>query len=184
MDKLYDLMTTGFKYQIVSCKSADELLQVNSKPKGMDKIASLSIYSPGKTMKFIFGFIVGSHTSKFMDVHETIINRDTNNKQRHENHRAMTLRINCLLIAGHNQPPDMHTVDGESRRDFTSRHGSIHGERTQNTKPYTPNNRSHTLNTKHSTLNIQHSTLNTQHSTLYTQHSTLNTQHSTLNTQH
>lgn len=28
MDKLYDLMTTGFKYQIVSCKSADELLLV------------------------------------------------------------------------------------------------------------------------------------------------------------
>ena len=29
MDKLYDLMTTGFKYQIVSCKSAEELLVVN-----------------------------------------------------------------------------------------------------------------------------------------------------------
>ena len=76
MDKLYDLMTTGFKYQIVSCKSADELLQVNSKPKAMDKIASLSIFSSRETMKFIFGFIVGSHTSKFLNVHETIINRD------------------------------------------------------------------------------------------------------------
>ena len=149
MDKLYDLMTTGFKYQIVSCKSADELLQVNSKPKCMDKIASLSICSPGKTMKFIFGFIVGSHISKFMNVHETIINGDTNNQQRHENHRAMTLGINCLLIAGHDQPPDMLTVDGEHRRDYISRHGSIHGERTQNTKPSTPNNRPHSLNTKH-----------------------------------
>jgi hypothetical protein len=38
MDKLYDLMTTGFKYQIVSCKSADELLQVNSKPKAKGRI--------------------------------------------------------------------------------------------------------------------------------------------------
>ena len=28
MDKLYDLMTTGFKYQVVSCKSGDELYEV------------------------------------------------------------------------------------------------------------------------------------------------------------
>eukprot|EP00288_Rhodomonas_lens_P017833 CAMPEP_0177711876 /NCGR_PEP_ID=MMETSP0484_2-20121128/12096_1 /TAXON_ID=354590 /ORGANISM="Rhodomonas lens, Strain RHODO" /LENGTH=381 /DNA_ID=CAMNT_0019223641 /DNA_START=20 /DNA_END=1165 /DNA_ORIENTATION=- len=28
MDKLYDLMTTGFKYQVVSCKSGEELYEV------------------------------------------------------------------------------------------------------------------------------------------------------------